>query len=159
MISLLPVIEALTPKPAGFEGLWFRNVDGAAEYARLKREALPKPAAWVVRAGERVKHAGERTEDVIFVFDVVMAIENARTRFSGEIDEQLLGFRMAVKGLLLGLQIPGASGPVQFDGGAVLEYAETDLFWRDRYVFEATINNYLPDPPAFDGLFNSGVNP
>lgn len=152
MISLKPLIEHLTAKPAGFDGLWFRQVAGAAEYARLRPEALPLPAAWIVRAADRVQHAGERAENVTLAFDVVIAIENVRTHAQGETDDELLKYRKAVKALLLGWEIEPHIKPIKFGGGQVLEYTDGDLYWRDRYDFEALITNYLPDPPAFDRL-------
>lgn len=152
MISLKPLIERLTGKPAGFDGVWFRQVAGAAEFARIRPEALPLPAAWVVRAADKVQHAGERAEDVTLAFDVVIAIENARTHTQGDTDDELLKYRQAVKALLLGWEMEPDVRPLNFSGGQVLEYTDGDLYWRDRYDFQALITNYLPDPPASDGL-------
>ncbi|BCB28431.1 hypothetical protein SKTS_33170 [Sulfurimicrobium lacus] len=152
MISLKPLIEHLTPKPAGFDGLWFRQVAGAAEFARIRPEALPLPACWIVRAADKVQHAGERAENVTLAFDVVIAIENVRSHAQGETDDTLLKYRQAVKALLLGWEIEADIKPIKFGGGQVLEYTDGDLYWRDRYGFEALITNYLPDPPAFDRL-------
>lgn len=157
MISLTPLILHLTPKPVGFGGLWFRQVAGAAEYARLNREALPLPAAWVVRAGDKVRHAGIGLEDTDFVFDVVIAIENARTHTQGDTDDELLKYRRAVKSLLLGWEIEPDVRPIKWDGGQILEYTDGDIYWRDRYEFTALISNYLPDPvPAYSGLTLTG---
>ena len=156
MISLKPLIEHLTAKPAGFDGVWFRQVAGAAEYARLRPEALPLPACWIVRAADKVQHAGERAENVTLAFDVVIAIENVRTHAQGETDDVLLKYRQAVKTLLLGWEIEPDIKPLKFGGGQVLEYTDGDLYWRDRYDFDALITNYLPDPPAFDRLNHVG---
>lgn len=156
MISLKPLLEHLAPKPAGFDGLWFRQVAGAAEFARLRPESLPLPAAWIVRAADKVQHAGERSEDVTLAFDVVIAIENVRTHAQGETDDVLLKYRRAVKALLLGWEMAPDLKPLKFDGGQVLEYTDGDLYWRDRYAFSALITNYLPDPPAFDRLNHTG---
>lgn len=156
MISLKPLLDHLAPKPAGFDGLWFRQVAGAAEFARLRPESLPLPAAWIVRAADKVQHAGERTENVTLSFDVVIAIENARTHAQGETDDVLLKYRRAVKALLLGWEMAPDVRPLKFDGGQVLEYTDGDLYWRDRYSFSALITNYLPDPPAFDRLNHTG---
>lgn len=161
MISLTPVIRLLKPKPAnlapGF--MWFREVGGAAEYAQLQGEGLPLPAAWIVRAADRVRHAGERAEDVTLAFDVVIAIENVRSHALGETDDKLLAYRLAVKDLLLGWEVAPGVKPLQFAGGQVVDYTVGDLFWRDRYNFEALITNYLPDPPAFDRLNHLGDQP
>ncbi|AJF00053.1 hypothetical protein [Pandoraea apista] len=156
MISLTPLIEHMKPKPADFDGVWFRQVGGAAEFAQLRPDALPLPAAWVVRAADKVRHAGERAEDLTLTFDVVIAIENARSHKPGDTDDALLKYRHAVKTLLLGWQLPTDAHPIKFSGGQVLEYTEGDLYWRDRYEFEALITNYLPDPPEFDRLNNVG---
>lgn len=157
MISLTPLIQHLTAKPAGFDGLWFRQVAGAAEFARLRADALPLPACWIVRAGDRVRHAGERAEDVTLGFDVVIAIENARSHSAGDTDDELLRYRRAVKDVLLGWEIEPGVHPLKFDGGQVIEYTDGDLFWRDRYQFDALITNYLPDPTAvFGGLQSLG---
>jgi hypothetical protein len=156
VISLKPVIDHLAHKPAGFDGLWFRQVAGAAEFARLRPEALPLPACWVIRAADKVQHAGERAEDVTLAFDVVIAIENVRTHAQGETDDVLLKYRKAVKALLLGWELESDVCPLQFAGGRVLEYTEGDLYWSDRYTFDAIVTNYLPDPPAFDRLNHTG---
>ena len=156
MISLKPLIEHLEKKPSGFNGLWFRQVAGAAEFARIRVEDLPLPAAWIVRAADKVQHAGERAENVTLAFDVVIAIENARTHAQGETDDELLKYRQAVKSLLLGWEIEPGVTPIQFAGGQVLEYTKGDLYWRDRYTFDALITNYLPDPAPFDQLTHTG---
>lgn len=156
MISLKSLIAHLTKKPTGFHGLWFRQVAGAAEFARLRPEALPLPAAWVVRAADKVQHAGERAENVTLAFDVVIAIENTRTHAQGDTDDELLKYRLAVKALLLGWEIEPDVRPIRFDGGQALEYTDGDLYWRDRYAFEALITNYLPDPPAYGDLKFTG---
>ena len=152
MISLIPLIKHLTPKPADFEGVWFRQVGGAAEFAAIRLESLPLPACWIVRAADNVKHAGERAEDVKLAFDAVIAIENVRTHAQGDTDDELLKYRRAVYALLLGWEIEPDVKPINFGGGQVLEYTAGDLYWRDRYSFGALITNYLPDPPAFDRL-------
>ena len=156
MISLKPLIAHLAHKPKIFSGIWFRQVGGAAEYARLRPEALPLPAAWIVRAADKVQDAGERAENVTLAFDVVIAIENVRKHAQGDIDDELLKYRLAVKTLLLGWEIEPNIKPIKFAGGQVLEYTDGDLYWRDRYTFEALITNYLPDPPAFDRLNHVG---
>ena len=159
MISLTPLIKHLEPKPAGFAGLWFRKVGGAAEFAQIRVEALPLPAAWIVRAADKVSHAGERAEDVTLAFDVVIAIENVRSHTQGDTDDALLLYRKAVKTLLLGWQIAPGVNPIKFTGGQALEYTAGDLFWRDRYQFDALVTNYLPDPPAYGDLKFTGEQP
>ena len=159
MISLTPLIKHLEPKPAGFAGRWFRKVGGAAEFAQIRVENLPLPAAWIVRAADKVSHAGERAEDVTLAFDVVIAIENVRSHTQGDTDDALLLYRKAVKTLLLGWQIAPGVHPIKFTGGQVLEYTAGDLYWRDRYQFDALITNYLPDPPAYGDLKFTGEQP
>lgn len=156
MISLKPLIQHLTPKPAGFDGQWFRQVAGAAEYARIRPESLPLPAAWVVRSADKSRHAGERAENVTLSFDVVIAIENARTHEHGDTDDLLLKYRLDVKKLLLGWEIQPDVRPINFEGGRVIEYTDGDLYWADRYSFDALITNYLPDPNLFESLTNTG---
>jgi hypothetical protein len=150
MISLTPLIKHLTPKPASFAGLWFRQVAGAAEFAQVRPEVLPLPACWIIRAADSVRHAGERAENVTLAFDVVIAIANARTHAAGDTDDMLLCYREAVKDRLLGWEPAPDVRPIKFAGGRVLEYTDGDLYWADRYQFEALITNYLPDPPLFD---------
>jgi len=156
MISLTSVIQRLTPKPEGFTGLWFRQVAGAAEFAQVRPEALPLPACWVIRSADRSRHAGERLEHVTLSFDVVIAIENARSHAPGETDDKLLSYRLAVKGRLLGWEPQPGVRPVKFDGGRVLEVTDGDLYWADRYTFEALIDNYLPDPSPFESIEHTG---
>lgn len=157
MISLTPLIQHLTPKPAGFTRLWFRQVAGAAEFAQVRPEALPLPACWVVRAADKVSHAGERAENVTLGFDVVIAIKNERSHTPGDTDDLLLQYRLAVKTLLLGWEIESDVRPILFNGGQVLEYTAGDIYWRDRYEFDALITNYLPDPVAYGELVYTGA--
>ena len=167
MISLTPIIALLEKsKPAGFERDWFRQVGGAAEFAKLVGlERIPLPGCWVVRAADNVRPAGERAEDVTLAFDVVIAITNERMATAGETDDELLRYRKAVHTLLLGWQyparVPGLNAallqPITFGGGQVIEYTDGDLWWRDRYMFDAHLSNYLPDPPAYAGLVNQPV--
>lgn len=152
MISLLPLIELLKRKPAGFKHAWFRKVGSAGSFAQVRAEELPLPAAWIIRSAERSQHAGERCEDLTVGFDVVIAIENAREHYPGESDEILLAYRQAVKTMLLGWEVEADVQPIQFGGGQALEYTDDDIYWRDRYTFDALITNYLPDPPAYSGL-------
>ena len=156
MISLTPLIEHLMSKPASFSGLWFRQVAGAAEYAQVRPEALPLPAAWVVRNADQVRHLGERAENLTLSFDVVIAVENIRTHAPGDTDDLLLTYRQAVKTLLLGWEITPDTRPINFDGGRVIEYTDGDLYWADRYSFDAIVDNYLPDPAAYDDLTHTG---
>ena len=156
MISLTPLIKHLIPKPDGFKQVWFKQVAGAAEYAQLDVENLPLPNCWVIRAADKVTHAGERAEDTDFGFDVVIAIENARNHQVGETDDMLLEYRRAIKKRLLGWEIEHDVRPIIWDGGRVLEYSKGDLFWADKYSFNALITNYLDDPAPFEKLVNTG---
>jgi hypothetical protein len=156
MISLTPLIAHLTPKPADFDRLWFRQVAGAAEYAQIELDNLPKPSCWVVRAADKVSHAGERAENVTLGFDVVIAIENARVHVPGETDDLLLQYRQAVKSLLLGWEIEQDVRPIMFNGGRVIQYERQQIFWADSYSFDAVITNYLPDPPPYESLNYTG---
>lgn len=159
MISLLPLIAHLTPEPAGFNGLWFRQVGGAAEYASIRPEALPLPACWVVRHADKSDHAGLHAENMTLSFDVIIAIENALSHEPGETDEMLLAYRKAVKDLLLGWEIEPDVRPMNYEGGRVIEYTDGDLYWADRYSFQALISNYLPDPVVpFSNVVKTGVN-
>ena len=158
MISLLPLIQYLEPKPADFPHLWFRKVDGAAEFAQIRPDALPLPMAWVVRAAEREDDVGERASDLGLVFDVVIAIENVRSHYPGEMDEILLQYRQAVRKRLQGWRIEADVKPIKFKGGQVLEYTDGDLYWRDRYSFDALITNYLPDPVSFEQVVHTGAS-
>lgn len=152
MISLTPLIGRLAARPEGFDGLWFRQVAGAAEFAQIRPEALPLPACWIVRAADQVKHGGERAELVTLAFDVVIAISNARTHKPGETDDLLLKYREAVKTRLLGWEAAPDVRPLKFSGGRVVEYTDGDLYWADRYEFSAVLTNYLPDPPQFEAV-------
>jgi hypothetical protein len=143
----MPIIESLRLAPSEFGGLWFRQVGGAAEFASIRPDALPLPACWLVRAADSSRHAGERLEDVKLAFDVVIAIENVRNHEAGDTDELLLAYRKAVKTRLLGYELDDCQ-PLKFKGGRVLEYTDGDLYWADRYEFNALITNYLPDPIA-----------
>ncbi len=159
MLSLSPLIAQLTDKPAGFNSLWFRQVAGAAEYAQIRPEALPLPAAWVVRSAEKSSHAGERAENINVGFDVVIAIENVRRHAPGETDDLLLQYRQAVKTLLLGWQLEFDVRPIRFESGRVLQYSDGDLYWADHYSFDALLTNYLDDPEPYDSLTYIGEAP
>jgi hypothetical protein len=156
VISLKPVIVWLSNKPVGFDGLWFRRVGGAAEYAMIRPESLPLPAAWVVRNSDKSRPAGEREDNTTLEFDVVIAIENVRKLDDGDTDDLLLKYRKEVYQLLRGWEtLPGVR-PMNYHGGRVIEYTDGDLYWADRYSFDALINNYLPDPGNFGSLNNTG---
>lgn len=157
MISLTPLIKHLQPNPAGFTHLWFRQVAGAAEFAQIRPESLPLPAAWVIRAADKEHDAGERASNLTLGFDVVLAIENVRSHTPGDTDDILLAYRLAVKTLLLGWTIEADVRPIKFKGGQVLEYTDGDIYWRDRYEFDALITNYLPDPVAYSDLVYTGA--
>lgn len=156
MISLTPIVELLKQKPAAFDRAWFRKVSGGGSFAQIRIDQLPLPAAWVVRSSDKSTHAGERAEDVAVGFDVVIAIDNAREHYDGESDDILIEYRKAVKNLLLGYEIDTDLKPLKFAGGQVLEYTASDIYWRDRYVFDALITNYLPDPPDYGALNFTG---
>jgi hypothetical protein len=160
MLSLQPIIDRIkTAKLAGFERDWFREVAGAAEFAKLAAVTnLPLPGCWVVRAADPAKPMGEVLDSMTVAFDVVIAITNIRTATAGETDDALLRYRHAVYQLLRGWRLPGSTEPVEFGGGQVIEYTDGDLWWRDRYSVGATLNNYLPDPPAFESVQNPDLN-
>jgi hypothetical protein len=156
-LSLTPVIERLTAKPDTFNKLWFRKVAGASQYAQIRPESLPLPAAWIVREADKGNTAGDRIDEAAPYFDVVIAIENAREHEPGETDDTLLAYRNAVYQLLRGWQITPEMQPMKWLGGRVIEYTEGDLYWADRYSFDAVITNYPPDPAAnFDSMTNTG---
>lgn len=152
MLSLKPVINRLTPKPAGFEPLWFRKVAGAAEYAQAQKEGLPLPMCWVIRMDDKADAIGIGEADVTIGFEVVMAIENLRSHEVGDTDDLLLGYRKAVNALLLGWQLEADGYTIRFKGGRVIDYTDGDLFWRDSYAVDTTVSNYLPDPPVYSSL-------
>lgn len=156
MISLKPIILHLKLKPAVFDGLWFRKVAGAAEYAQIRPDALPLPAAWVVRNADKSQTAGLQEDVATPGFDVVIAIENVRTPEDGDTDDLLLKYRRAVYEKLRGRVIVPDVRPIYWHGGRVIEYTDGDLYWADRYSFEALVTNYLPDPALFESLTNTG---
>lgn len=158
MISLDPLLDLLAPKPATFPHTWLREVKGAAEYAQIRPSALPLPAAWLVRAAERSTTEGERLDDVNIVFDVVIGIGNAREhRDRAETDNQMLAYRQEIYRRLRGLEFEYTPGkrtePIRFGGGRILQLTDSDMYWADRYEFSVPVSNYLPNPPAFQGLY------
>lgn len=156
MISLTPLILHLTPQPTDFDRLWFRQVAGAAEYAQIPEDRLPLPAAWVVRNADKSRPVGECADEVTPGFDVVIAIENARTHTPGETDDMLLVYRRAVYALLRGWEIAPDVRPIKWRGGRVIEYTNDDMYWADHYDFDFVVSNYKPDPDSFESLNNTG---
>ncbi len=154
MISLTPVLEHVKTNPAGFAYAWFRDFGMAAEFAQIEPTALPLPALWLVRAADKSEDADSegRAEDMTLGFDAVIAIENIRTQRAGETDDVLLAYRHAVRKLLQGWEIEPGVKPIRFKGGKVLEYTKEDIYWADRYQFNALITNYLPAPGLYDSL-------
>ncbi|GAB6139920.1 hypothetical protein JCM14076_06490 [Methylosoma difficile] len=146
MLSLTPLVRLIEQKPADFSDVWLRRVGGAAEYAQALKEKLPTPAAWVIRVTDNEQSIGDGAEDVGVMFDVVIAIANARTLKSGETDDKLLVYRKAIKKLLLGYELEGSIKPIKPRGGMVVDYVDDALYWRDRYEIDMVITNYLPDP-------------
>ena len=156
MISLQPIVQRLAQQPAGFRHPWPREVDGAAEFARKRMEALPLPAFWVVRQADKAQDMGERAVFAAPEFDVVIAIENVRQHARGENDQILLAYRQAVFQLLEGFVGTPGQDPLKYRGGKVIEYTDGDLYWADRYGFGALVTNYLGDPPLYDQLVYTG---
>lgn len=156
MISLTPLILHLTPQPVWFGELWFRQVAGAAEYAQIPLERLPLPAAWVVRNADKARPVGECADEITPGFDVVIAIENARSHKPGDTDDMLLEYRRAVYRQLRGWEIEPDVCPIKWRGGRVIDYTNDDLYWADHYDFDAVVTNYLPDPNPFESLINTG---
>ena len=131
---------------------------GASEYASIRPDALPLPAAWVVRNADKARSIGEREDNLTPEFDVVIAIENTRSHEPGDTDDLLLKYRLAVYRQLRGWEISPDVRPIKYLGGRVIEYTDGDLYWADRYSFDTVITNYLPDPGQFDSLNNTGGN-
>lgn len=146
MLSLTPIIRLIEPKPADFTDVWLRKVGGAAEYAQALKEKLPMPAAWVIRVADNKQSIGAGSADVEVMFDVVIAIANARTLKAGETDDKLLAYRKAIEKLLLGYVLEGSIKPIKPRGGMVVDYVDDALYWRDRYEIDMVFTNYLPDP-------------
>lgn len=159
MISLTPVLAHLKPKPVDFGHAWFRDFGLAAEYAQIEPTALPLPALWLIRAADKSDAADNEglAEDMTLAFDSVIAIENIRTQRAGETDDVLLAYRHAVRKLLQGWEIEPEVTPIKFKGGRVLEYTKQDIYWADRYMFDALITNYLPDPGPYSELVYTGA--
>lgn len=160
MLSLQPVIDRIKLKPQAWSGdVWFREVAGAAEFAKLASTVnLPLPGCWIVRAADPSKPVGERLDSVTVAFDVVIAITNIRSATAGATDDALLLYRKAVYQQLRGWRVVLTASRIEFTGGQVIEYTDGDLWWRDRYTLTAEIDNYLPSPPAFNGVLNTNVN-
>ena len=159
MISLTPVLEQLKTKPTNFPHAWFRDFGLAAEYAQIEPAALPLPAVWLVRAADKADAADNegQAEDMTLAFDAVIAIGNIRRQRAGETDDVLLAYRDAVRKRLQGWEIVADIRPIRFLGGRVLEYTQQDIYWADRYQFNALITNYLPDPGPYDSLNYTGA--
>ncbi|MCQ8116103.1 phage tail terminator protein [Methylomonas rosea] len=159
MISLTSVLDHIKSKPADFAHAWFRDFGLAAEYAQIEPTALPLPAVWLVRAADKSDEldAEARAANITLGFDAVIAIENIRTQRAGETDDVLLAYRDAVRVLLQGWEIEPDLKPIKFKGGKVLEYTAQDIYWADRYEFNALITNYLPDPGPYSGLVYIGA--
>ena len=168
MISLMPIITLLRAAPLGKAKLqaalgaqapWFRQVEGAGHLARIADfPQVPLPGCWVASTSDKSTPKGERRSVVAVTFDVVIGVTNHRIGSAGDADEMLLAYRQAV---LAELQerdlLPGQTEPIERQGGAVIEYASGDLWWRDQYQALVEMTNYLPDPVAFDRINNPEV--
>lgn len=158
MISLEPIRQHVATKPQGFDGQWLRSVSGAASFARLgERKHIQGPQGWVIAAADQVQHLGAREEYTTFLFDVVLSVTTIHARSAAD-DDELIRYRRAIKNKLLGYvffspEIDCQVEPIKWHGGAVVEYTDVDLFWRDRYSFRALITNYSPLPTGdFAGI-------
>lgn len=159
MISLAPVIARLRlarPQlPAGMP--WFRQVEGAAAFARLSAMTnVPLPGCWVVRTADPSTPAGERRSVTRVQFDVVIGVTNHRIASAGDSDDVLLAYRLAVLGELQELMLAGQTDSMERTAGAAIEYTEGDLWWRDTYMCPVETTNFLPDPPAYDRIQKIG---
>lgn len=146
MLSLRPVIDELLTKPANFDRQWFRKVGSAAEYKQARNEALPAPSAWVIRIDDESEPVGFGADDVTIGFDVEICLLNGRVSDAVSADDVMLQYRIAVKDMLLGFNFPGAIKPVQWGGGKLVDHLDDYLYYRDRYLIYAMLENYLPDP-------------
>lgn len=158
MFSLAPIVNALKTRPAGFAAptKWFRQVEGAAEYAKRRVGAdTPLPGAWVVRQPEKVRQLDNegRMVELTVRFRVVIGITNERVALVGECDDALLTYRRAAANILMGFQAADETRPIRFVGGAPIEYTDGDLWWADEYDFTAVIDNFeSASASPFDAL-------
>ena len=146
MLSLRPVRDCLAIKPDVFPYPWLRKVGSAAEYKQARNEALPAPSAWVIRSDDKAEPVGFGVSDVTIVFDVEICLLNGRVSDAICADDVILEYRQAIKNKLLGFSFPNSIKPMQWGGGRIVDHQDDYLYYRDRYLIYAMLENYLPDP-------------
>jgi hypothetical protein len=115
-----------------------RQVQGAAEFRAVKAAppAHLMPAAWVVPIAEdaRPSEAANALRQVqTTVFGVLLAVGDRADRRGEAAGDDLDAVKAALHAALIGWTPPGASGPVEYVGGDVLEVETAALWWLAKY--------------------------
>lgn len=134
-MDVSPFITRLAAQLTGFTA-----IAGAADLDAAI-EALPNaPAAYVLPLAETAEESallGVTDQRITQDVGVVLVVSNLRDAAGSAAAAELAARRLAVRGALVGWVPDPVNGePVQFVGGALLQFAQSRLWWRD--VFRVT---------------------
>lgn len=114
-----------------------QRVDGAAEFAAVKRDSVPRtPCAWVIPGSET---GGSNdldnaySQEVVEEFVVVTAIRNVRDGTGEAAHDDLTAVRREQKQALINWQPDEEHAPAEYKGGRLLMFGNGLLYWADRY--------------------------
>jgi hypothetical protein len=121
-----------------------RQVQGAAEYATVQKLAnFAPPCAYVIMPREKAQphvpgnampgQQQRMVQKVTVTFGVIVVVQNYRDQLGAQSQDSLNAVLGAVRGALLGWVPPGASQPISFQQGDLLEYDAGRSLWADVY--------------------------
>ncbi len=141
------------------------RVCGAAELAALgtRRDKGPATSAvYVVPLEEQAPASdgviGPARALVRAGYGVVVRVVNRRDRRGEAATEDVEALRDLVRAAIYGWEPDGASAPLLFRRGALLDAGRGEVWWQDEYETEVLITEVVPPPPfeAQTWVFDTG---
>jgi hypothetical protein len=131
-MDVTPIITRLQAQLTGFAA-----IAGSASVDQAIETAPNTPAAYVVPLAETAEPSpliGVLVQRLTQEFCVVLVIANLRDATGAAAAVDLAAKRQALRAVLLGWVPDAATGEaVEFVGGALLDFREARLWWRDVF--------------------------
>lgn len=131
-MDVAPVIARLKAQLTGFVG-----ITGAGDLDVAIDGTPNTPAAYVMPLAETAEESnfiGVIDQRLTQEFAVVLVVSNLRDATGAAAVAELATKRLALRAALLGWAPDAATGePVQFVSGAVLQFRDQRLWWRDVF--------------------------
>jgi hypothetical protein len=137
-MDVTPFIARLRAQLTGFV-----LIAGSADADAARAHAPATPAAYVIplaenASGSRLLSVHEQRLEQ--EFGVVLVVANLRDATGAAAAVELHTRRLAVRSALLGWVPDTTTGePVEFTGGALLEFREQRVWWQDEFRLKAYI--------------------